>query len=473
MFRWQYILFAALALVVGLVTRELFTTATEMQAELASDQREYRENAMYFTSRVEREALDLLVAAQAYHHGDLSVTHDDFVERFDIFWSRLTTVKEGGVGRFMRDVAGDPDLGEKGLTVLRAIEPTVMEKTARDPATARQIVVALRPVLDSLQGANLKVGRYLNFEHSRQRQKLNDWIIRAELLFLGLALSFGIVIVLFLLALRDTRQQIRTIRAHQKRAENAQATAEAANEAKSRFLASMSHELRTPLNAVIGFGRLLQMDYDHVLDDDGKESLGHIVSSGNLLLGLVEQVLDLARIEQGQIKLDIKEVDVSQLLDNAVSILQTMAAEKGVSIEVDDAHFRSVRVRGDELRLKQVVINVVSNAIKYNRDNGFVKIYGAPPSDGQLTLSVQDSGSGIPQGRQGDVFTEFARLGRESLNVQGTGVGLSICKRLVTEMDGDIGFNSVEGEGSTFWVSIPVAPETADKLMIENEPVQR
>ncbi|TIC83409.1 PAS domain-containing hybrid sensor histidine kinase/response regulator [Crenobacter intestini] len=227
--------------------------------------------------------------------------------------------------------------------------------------------------------------------------------------------------------------------------------ANAANLAKSNFLSSMSHELRTPLNAVIGFAQMLE--FDEALDTDQQDNVAEILKAGRHLLALINEVLDLAKIEAGRVELSPEPVDARELIDECVQLVLPLAHARGITLAPSVV---SGAMQGDRVRLKQVLLNLLSNAIKYNRDGGSVRL-ASRVQDGRLTLEVTDTGPGIPAAKLGGLFEPFNRLGAENSAIEGSGIGLSICKRLVELMGGEIGASSEEGIGSRFHFSLPLA----------------
>ena len=231
--------------------------------------------------------------------------------------------------------------------------------------------------------------------------------------------------------------------------------AQRASLAKSEFLSRMSHELRTPLNSVLGFSQLLEMDE---LPDEQGEAVGHIMRAGRHLLNLIDEVLDIARIESGNLELLLEPVAVPEVIGDAVDLASPLAARRDVDITLDAGPWTgSCYVLADRQRLLQVLLNLLSNAVKYNRTGGRVGM-SVEPAGACLRITVEDTGSGISPEDIDRVFEPFDRLGAEFSSVEGTGVGLTLSKHLVDRMGGTINVRSVPGEGTTFTVELPVAP---------------
>lgn len=234
--------------------------------------------------------------------------------------------------------------------------------------------------------------------------------------------------------------------------------AETANRAKSEFLSSMSHELRTPLNAIMGFAQLLELDAERHKDNPRyHEAVTQIMTSSSQLLELIDQVLDLSRIETGSLTARIEDVPVDPVLRTVMNSVQTLAAKYKVRIERRDAPCWDGHVRADPELLRQALHHLLTNAIKYNRPGGRVELDCTPLDNGRLRFCVKDTGRGVPPERREELFMPFARLGAEASVIEGTGIGLVIAKRLVSVMDGDIDFESTLGKGSTFWIDLPVS----------------
>ncbi len=226
--------------------------------------------------------------------------------------------------------------------------------------------------------------------------------------------------------------------------------AEAASAAKSDFLASMSHELRTPMNAVLGFGQLLELALAGRPAEQG--FVQEILKGGRHLLALIDDILDLARVESGRVDLSNEPIVLDEVVAECLRLMQPLADRRRIRLHAQTA---GLRVQADRVRLKQVLVNLVSNAIKYNVEAGAVDIAAAAADGGRVRIEVRDTGPGIAPERQHELFQPFSRLGAEAGPVEGTGIGLMLVRRLVELMDGTVGVHSEPGRGSRFWFLLP------------------
>jgi signal transduction histidine kinase/ActR/RegA family two-component response regulator len=234
----------------------------------------------------------------------------------------------------------------------------------------------------------------------------------------------------------------------------ARAEAERANRAKDEFLSRTSHELRTPLNAILGFGQLLELD---PLEPRQAEAVSHILSAGRHLLELINDLLDISRIEAGSLSLSIEPVLMAEVADGALALMRPLADDRGVTVTFDDGSAGQAYVFADRQRLKQVLLNLLSNGIKYNRPNGSVTVTCSQRPENKLRITVTDTGGGFDASDMDRVFAPFDRLDAGASEVEGIGLGLSLSRNLVHAMGGDIGVVSELGQGSRFWVDLPVA----------------
>jgi signal transduction histidine kinase/ActR/RegA family two-component response regulator len=228
-----------------------------------------------------------------------------------------------------------------------------------------------------------------------------------------------------------------------------------ANQAKSAFLSSMSHELRTPLNAILGFAQILASKDMPTTPEQKLEFSGHILKSGRHLLTLINEILDLAKVEAGAVSLSMEPVLLAEVLAECEGMIAPLAAARGVRVLFPEAP--TARLQADRTRLKQVLLNLLSNAVKYNRDGGAIVVDCAQPAPQRLRLSVQDTGMGLSPEQVAGLFQPFNRLGQEAGTQEGTGIGLVVTRRLVELMGGEIGVTSSPGVGSVFWIELAVA----------------
>jgi signal transduction histidine kinase/ActR/RegA family two-component response regulator len=255
-------------------------------------------------------------------------------------------------------------------------------------------------------------------------------------------------------AIRDLNRSLEArVRERTAELQRAMERAEAASRAKSEFLSRMSHELRTPMNAILGFAQIIEMSNP---TSQQLKWTGEIRRAGDHLLQMIEDLLDLARIEVGKLSIRLEPLDLMPIVAESVAIVQPLIAARSLQLVVEEPVGAGPRVQADRLRLRQVIVNLLSNAAKYNRESGTITVRCQDDAAG-VRLSVTDTGAGIAREKLARLFQPFDRLGAELGNVEGTGIGLALSKQLTELMGATLGAESEWGAGSTFWVDLPRA----------------
>ena len=275
-----------------------------------------------------------------------------------------------------------------------------------------------------------------------------------EVMLITMLGSAGMVVLAGIVVARDRAR----VKAHLVKAQHA---AEQSSRAKDVFLRSMSHEFRVPLDAILGLAERMGADRERPLSDEQRKGIGNILAAGQHLGDLLTQVLEMSRAEAGELSPNIEPVLTQQVVASCLSIVELEAQQRRIGLVNDcDAH-AGCAVWADRVLVKEVLLNLLSNAIRFNRDGGTVRIWCQPAGTAYLRILVADSGVGVARERQHELFNPFSRLGLEEGTIQGVGLGLVMSKRLIERMRGRIGFESVDGIGSTFWVELPLAETNA------------
>lgn len=256
--------------------------------------------------------------------------------------------------------------------------------------------------------------------------------------------------------------------------EHAKTLAEIGSTQKSKFLAQMSHELRTPLNSIIGFAQLLLDSKKEHLSERQSKQVNHILHGGRHLLGLINDVLDLSMIETGKLDLNLEAVETESLISESIEMVRPLIDRDGLTFENrTDPDIELPGIKCDFLRAKQCLINLLNNACKYNTPGGTVWVETKAFKDDWVRITVGDTGIGIPEARQHELFRPFSRLGREETGIEGSGVGLLLTRLLLHAMGGMLDFDSDEGKGSMFWIDLPRTERpVSSETVLEMGPVE-
>lgn len=419
-----------------------------------------RATGSWIAYNLELEYRRFIDTLNRYGLGDERTTHTELMQRFDILWSRVPVLVEGPDVERLKDTPEAQALARDLMAALYEVDPVVSSMEHGDRANYRQVLSILGPF--SQQVRDLLVMVEIDLKQTFRQQVIDSAYNYVFVSFIGVLLGGGAMMALLIVQMRRTAKLSEAHRL-------ARSAAVSANAAKTEFLARMTHELRTPLTAVIGYSELLKEEVAERGYLDIEEDLERIRFAGNHLLSMINDTLDLAKIETGRTELYLTQVDALELTAELVDSVQPLVRRNRNRLDVDCKEVGNVIT--DATKLRQILLNLLSNAAKFTTDGQILLELRLEPGShgGWLRYRIHDTGPGISKEMQERIFEPFVQVDGSSTRVHGgTGLGLSIARSFCELMGGSVAIESDPGNGTTFTVRIPVDVSAATPHALEN-----
>ncbi|MBR9868094.1 MAG: HAMP domain-containing histidine kinase [Oceanospirillales bacterium] len=408
------------------------------------------ENLLWSVHQLEKDSYNVNVATEFLKLEPDNTKRIDVLKlNFDILYSRIDLFKKQGFGQMIFD---SPVLNKKLDTMDELVKKLDSLIFGSGNSLDIEKIELLSGTLHNLSNdfilSSLEKAASRKVERREYQSDLYNYFV---LLVAFIFISFIVMVFLMFRQLIDIRSERKRSVIFAKRLRDKTHEAKRSSKAKTDFLSRMSHELRTPLNIIIGFGQLLRCEED--LNPLSRQNVDEILGAGDHLLTLVNEVLELSRIEAGVLDVNIEAVSLSEFLNKGISKYTPLAEKRDIDINIEPLPENTL-VKADPVRLNQVISNLLSNAIKYNRDGGKIVLSAERCNENRLRISVADTGKGIEDHHLKLLFQPFERLESPYDGIEGTGIGLAITKRLVEAMNGMIGVDSTPPDGSVFWFEL-------------------